>query len=164
MSQNRMYINGEWVEASDGARIDIINPATEEKIDSIPVATAIDLDHALDGAEQAWRRWQKTDAWTRSAKIRTIANLIRERAKDIALVMTEEQGKPIAEATGEVNAAADQFDWFADEARRIYGRVIDGHSTDHRLLVMRQAIGPVAAFSPWNFPALLPRSNCTAEV
>jgi succinate-semialdehyde dehydrogenase/glutarate-semialdehyde dehydrogenase len=156
LSQNRMYINGEWVEASDGARIDIINPATEEKIDSIPVATAIDLDHALDGAEQAWRRWQKTDAWTRSAKIRTIANLIRERAKDIALVMTEEQGKPIAEATGEVNAAADQFDWFADEARRIYGRVIDGHSTDHRLLVMRQAIGPVAAFSPWNFPALLP--------
>lgn len=156
MSQNKMYINGKWAEASDGARVDIINPATEENIDSIPVATAGDLDNALEGAEQAWRRWQKVDAWTRSAKIRVIANLIRERAKDIALVMTEEQGKPVAEATGEVNATADQFDWYADEARRIYGRVIDGHSTDHRLLVMRQAIGPVAAFSPWNFPALLP--------
>lgn len=156
MSQNKMYINGEWVEASDGARVEIINPATEEKTDSIPVATTIDLDKALEGADKSWRSWQKVDAWTRSAKIRIIANLIRERAKEIALVMTEEQGKPVAEATGEINAAADQFDWFADEARRIYGRVIDGHSSDHRLLVIRQPIGPVAAFSPWNFPALLP--------
>lgn len=156
LANNKMYINGEWVEASDGARTDIINPATEEKIDSIPVATSDDLDKALEGAESAWRSWQKVDVWTRSAKLRVVANLIRERAKDIALVMTEEQGKPVAEAIGEVNAAADQFDWYADEARRIYGRVIDGHSSDHRLLVIRQPIGPVAAFSPWNFPALLP--------
>jgi len=154
--QNKMYINGQWVEAADEARVDIINPATEEKIDSIPMATGNDLDMALEAADQAWRSWRNVDPWTRSEKLRTIANLIRERVKTIATVMTEEQGKTLAESIGEVNAAADQFDWYADEARRIYGRVIEGHSRDYRLMVLRQPVGPVAAFSPWNFPALLP--------
>jgi succinate-semialdehyde dehydrogenase/glutarate-semialdehyde dehydrogenase len=96
------------------------------------------------------------DAWTRSAALRRVAQVIRDRADTFADVLTEEQGKPLAEARAEVHAAADQFDWYADEARRIYGRVIDGHSREQRLLILRQPIGPVAAFSPWNFPALLP--------
>lgn len=153
---NQMYIDGGWVEASDGARLDIIDPATEEKVDSVPVATAQDLDRALAAADRAWKEWREVDAWNRSAALRRVADLVRERAGDIAAVTTEEQGKPLAEARGEVNATADQFDWYADEARRIYGRVVDAHSRAHRILVMRQPIGPVAAFSPWNFPALLP--------
>ncbi len=152
---NEMFIDGEWVPASDGARREIINPATEEAVDTVPVATAADLDKALEAADRGWREWREVDAWTRSAALRRIADWIREHAEAIAAVMTEEQGKPITEAKGEIVASADVYDWFADEARRIYGRVIDGHSRAHRLLVMRQPIGPVAAFSPWNFPMLL---------
>jgi succinate-semialdehyde dehydrogenase/glutarate-semialdehyde dehydrogenase len=152
---NRMYIDGRWVGASDGKTTDIIDPATEQTVDTVPVATAADLDRALDAAGSGFNIWRETDAWTRSATIRRVAEIVRERADAIAAVLTEEEGKPTAEAAGEVRAAADQFDWYADEARRIYGRVIDGHSREHRLLVIRQPIGPVAAFSPWNFPALL---------
>jgi succinate-semialdehyde dehydrogenase/glutarate-semialdehyde dehydrogenase len=151
-----MFVDGVWTPASDGARMEIINPATEESIDSVPVATPADLDRALAAADRAWRSWCEVDAWSRSAALRRVAELLRARADGIAAVLTEEQGKPLAEAKGEVLAAADQFDWYADEARRIYGRVIDGHSSANRLLVLRQPVGPVAAFTPWNFPALLP--------
>lgn len=152
---NLMYIDGDWTPASDGAKMDIINPADEKKIDTIPVATKDDLDRALESADRAWRSWKEVDVWTRSAHIRRVSDIIKERKEEIAAVLTEEQGKPTAEAMGEIGAAAEQFDWYADESRRIYGRVIDGHSKEHRLLVIREPIGPVAAFSPWNFPALL---------
>ena len=152
---NQLYIDGQWVDASDGARREIVNPATEEAVDSVPVATDGDLDRALEAADRAWREWRETDAWTRSGMLRRVAGLIRERADEIAEVLTEEQGKTLGESRGETLAAADQFDWYADEARRIYGRVIDGHSRAHRLMVIRQPVGPVAAFSPWNFLILL---------
>ncbi len=152
---NEMYVDGKWVPAGDGARQEIVNPATEEAVDSVPVATDADLDGVLGVAERAWHEWRQVDAWTRSAALRTIAGLVRDRSQEIAAVLTEEQGKPLAEAHGELAATADQFDWYADEARRIYGRMIDGHNRQHRLMVMRQPIGPVAAFVPWNFPALL---------
>lgn len=150
-----MFIDGQWVAASDGARREIINPATEERVDSVPLATTADLDRALEAADRAWLHWREVDAWTRSAALRRIAELVRARAETIAEVLTEEQGKPIAEARAEMLAAADLYDWYADEARRIYGRIVDGHSRAHRLLVMRQPVGPVAAFTPWNFPMLL---------
>jgi succinate-semialdehyde dehydrogenase / glutarate-semialdehyde dehydrogenase len=152
---NQLYINGLWRDASDGATTEIIDPATEEVVGVVPMATTADLDDALAAAEAAWPLWREVDAWTRSAKIRRVGVLIRERIDLIAAVLTEEMGKPLAEAKGELGATADQFDWYADEARRIYGRMIDGHSREHRLMVIRQPIGPVAAFSPWNFPALL---------
>jgi succinate-semialdehyde dehydrogenase/glutarate-semialdehyde dehydrogenase len=152
---SELFINGQWRPSSDGTRQEIINPANEEVVGSVPRATAEDLDQALASAEAAWRSWREVDAWTRSAVLRRTAGLIRDRIDEMARVLTEEQGKPLAEARGELGATADQFDWYADEARRIYGRIIEGHSRDHRLLVFRQPVGPVAAFSPWNFPALL---------
>jgi len=152
---NKMYINGEWAPASDGGTLDVVDPATEEKVDTVPVATASDLDRALEAADTAWRSWRDVDAWTRSAKLRAVASLVRKRADAIAEIVTEEMGKTLGESRGEVMATADQFDWYADEARRLYGRVVDAHSKAHRILVFRQPIGPVAAFSPWNFPALL---------
>ncbi len=152
---NDLYIDGRWTAAADNARADIVNPATEESIDSVPIATTADLDQALTAADRGWRDWREVDAWERSAALRKIAMIVRKRTAEIAKVLSEEQGKPLAEARGELGAAADQFDWYADEARRIYGRVIDGHNRQHRLMVMRQPIGPVAAFVPWNFPALL---------
>ena len=152
---NRLYIDGEWGGDAKGPTLEIVNPATEEKVDAVPMAGTADLDRALEAAGRAWRSWRNVDAWSRSAVLRRSAGLVRERADGIAAVITQEQGKPLAEAKGEVAATADVFDWYADEARRIYGRVIDGHSRDHRLLVMREPVGPVAGFSPWNFPALL---------
>lgn len=152
---NLLYIDGEWRPSSDGATLPIIDPATEEQVDTVPVATAQDLDSALDAAECGWKAWREVDAWTRSATLRRVAALVRERVDQIAACITEEQGKTLGEARGETLATADQFDWYADEARRVYGRVVDGHSRTNRILVLRQPIGPVAAFSPWNFPALL---------
>ena len=151
-----MWIDGAWTPASDGARLDVVDPATEEVIDSVPRATAADLDRALAAAECAGRNWRAVDPWSRSAVLRTAARLVRERTEAIASAMTEEQGKPLAEARAEIAGAADHLDWNADEARRIYGRVIEARSRESRLFVMREPIGPVAAFTAWNFPVLLP--------
>ncbi len=150
-----MLIEGSWVDSSDAKTLDVINPATEEKIYSIPCASQEDLAAALLSSDIAWKKWRDVDAWTRSAKLRRVADILRERADEIASALTEEQGKTLPESKGEILATADQFDWYADEARRIYGRWIDGHNSSQRLLVRHQSVGPVAAFSPWNFPALL---------
>ncbi|HTX00863.1 MAG TPA: NAD-dependent succinate-semialdehyde dehydrogenase [Acidimicrobiales bacterium] len=151
-----MLIDGSLVAAGGRRTIEVIDPSTEEPVGTVPVATAADLDRALEAVERAWRQWRETDAWTRSAVLRATAANVRAAAGDIAATLTAEAGKPLGEARAEVLAAADQFDWFADEARRIYGRVVDGRARDQRLVVLRQAIGPVAAFTAWNFPALLP--------
>ena len=117
---NRMYIDGEWASGSEGETVDIVNPADEQVIDAVPKATAQDVDRALAAAGRAWKEWREEDAWTRCAALRRVAAWVRERADTIANVLTEEQGKTIPECLGEINAAADQFDWYADEARRIY--------------------------------------------
>jgi succinate-semialdehyde dehydrogenase/glutarate-semialdehyde dehydrogenase len=159
-----MYIDGAWVNSADGGTMPIIDPATEEQVDSVPRAAVADLDRALAAAERGWLVWRETDAWTRSSTVRRVAALIRERADAMASVITEEQGKPLSEASGELSATADQFDWNADEARRIYGRSFEGHSRGERLMVIRQPVGPVAAFSPGNFPALLPARKIAAAL
>ena len=161
---NQMYIDGAWTDASDGARLEVIDPATEEVIDRVPVATTADLDRALGAATRGFELWRATDAWTRSATLRKVAEWIRSRVEPLAAVMTAEQGKPLPEAARELKATADQFDWFADEARRIYGRTVDAHSTAHRIWVNREPIGPVAAFTPWNFPALLAARKIAAAL
>ena len=102
-----LYLNGRWLPASDGARLPIVDPATEETVDSVPVATSVDLDAALDAAAVGWKAWREVDAWTRSAALRRAAELIRERSQETAAVLTEEQGKPLAESRGELAAAAD---------------------------------------------------------
>lgn len=159
-----LYIGGEWSHSSDGASITVLNPATEQVVARVPLATPDDCQRALAAASKGFVVWREADAWSRSAHLREVASLLRERASDIGAVMTQEQGKPRTEACAEVLAAADQFDWYADEARRIYGRVIDGHSRAQRLLTLRQPVGPVAAFTPWNFPALLPARKVAAAL
>jgi succinate-semialdehyde dehydrogenase/glutarate-semialdehyde dehydrogenase len=152
----KLFLDGDWTDSSDGATTDVLDPATEELYGTIARATESDIDAALVSAQSGLALWRATDAWTRSARIRRVAELLREWAPAAAFVMTSEQGKPLAEAEAEWNAAADQFDWYADEARRIYGRTVDGHSTDVRITVRREPVGVVAAFASWNFPALLP--------
>ena len=148
-----MLIDGIWRNASDGGTVDVENPANRAVVATVPKATADDLAEALAAAERVRGSWSETNSWQRSAILRRAANNIRERLDEIALLLTEEQGKTLPEARGEVNSAAEQFDWYADEARRIYGRTVDGHSPDMRITVRREPIGPVAAFAAWNFPS-----------
>ncbi len=156
MALDRMLIDGTWTSASDGAALDVVDPTTEEPLGTVPAASGDDLDRALDAARRGFAEWREADAWTRSATLRRVAGVLAGRAEAIAGVMTAETGKPLAQSRAEVSSTVDQFDWYADEARRIYGRTIDGHSRDTRLMVLAQPVGPVAAFTAWNFPALLP--------
>jgi succinate-semialdehyde dehydrogenase/glutarate-semialdehyde dehydrogenase len=130
-----LYINGQWRPASDGARTDVIDPATEQPLTSVALATRHDVDEALAAAAEGFRTWRATGAWERSRALREMAVIVRDQVDRYADVMTGEQGKPLAQARAEVLSSADQFDWYADEARRIYGRTVDGHSTDMRITV-----------------------------
>lgn len=146
---------GHWVPGGAGETYEVRDPATEELVAEVAVADVTDVDAAIASATAGFDTWRNTDAWTRSAVLRRAADLVRDRVDDIAWVMTSEQGKPLPEARAEVLAAADQYDWYADEARRIYGRIVDGHGPGSRIFVRREPVGVVAAFSTWNFPALL---------
>ena len=156
INPGQLYIGGGWRPASEDAVRNVHDPATQEVYGTISQATDADIETALDSAQMGLAIWRNTDAWTRSATIRRIATILREWAPKSAQVMTAEQGKPLREAEAEWLATADQFDWYADEARRIYGRTVDGHSINNRIIVRREPIGIVAAFAAWNFPALLP--------
>lgn len=151
-----LYIDGQWCPASDGGTIDLRNPADGSSIGAVAAASEHDIDRAVMAAERAWRTWREVDGWSRAAVLRRVAEIVLERRPEIAATMTEEQGKPLAEASAEVTAAAEQFDWYADEARRLYGRIVPSHESETRIHVQREPIGPVAAFTAWNFPALLP--------
>ncbi len=153
---NKLLVDGRWCDASNGEFLAIIDPSTEAVIDHVPMATGADVDAALAAAQRGFERWREAGAWDRSAVLRRAAALIVEYTEQIAHTLTAEQGKPLAEARGEIMAAAEQFDWYADEARRLYGRLIPAHSSQERISVLKQPVGPVAAFSAWNFPVLLP--------
>jgi succinate-semialdehyde dehydrogenase/glutarate-semialdehyde dehydrogenase len=147
-----LYIDGTWTAAISGRSIDVVNPATGEKIGIVSHAEKADLDRALEAAAKGFQAWRKVAAFDRSKLMRKAADILRSRADEIARVLTQEQGKPLPEAKGEVLAAADVIDWFAEEARRAYGRVIPARADGIYQLVIKEPVGPVAAFTPWNFP------------
>lgn len=159
-----LFIDGEWIAASERETAPVINPATQVEIGRVPLATAADLDHALQVAAQAFEVWRNTVPVERARILKRGANLIRERAEHIATVMTLEEGKPLAESRDEVMRAAEYFEWFAEEARRIDGRVVPSNRPGVQQLVKKQAIGPVAAFTPWNFPAITPARKLSAAL
>ncbi|MGP2441616.1 NAD-dependent succinate-semialdehyde dehydrogenase [Streptomyces sp. JW3] len=147
----RMYIAGEWCQGATGRTAPIVDPATEEVIGDVPLATTADLDRALDAAAQGFQVWRATPVTERTRILHAAADLIAERAAGIGRISTQEQGKPLRESTGEARRTAGTLRWHADDARRAYGRIIP---TDPGtvLTVRREPIGPVAAFVPWNFP------------
>lgn len=161
---HKLHIGGAWRAASDGATRGVTDPATEEEIGTIAVATDSDLDAALDAAAAGFATWRQWGTWDRAAKLRKVADLIRERAERIATLMSLETGKPLAESRGEVGAAADQFEWYSEETKRIYGQIIEARTPDSRMSVIYQPVGVVAAFSAWNFPALLPARKIAAAL
>ncbi|MBR0665662.1 NAD-dependent succinate-semialdehyde dehydrogenase [Roseomonas hellenica] len=147
-----LHIAGEWRQARSGRTIPVLNPATEEVIGKVAHASTDDLDEALEAAEAGFATWRKVSAFERSKLMRKAADIFRSRADEIAKLMTLEQGKPLPEAKMEVLAGADVIDWFAEEARRAYGRVIPARAEGVYQLVVKEPVGPVAAFTPWNFP------------
>ncbi|MCD9878490.1 NAD-dependent succinate-semialdehyde dehydrogenase [Streptomyces guryensis] len=148
----RMYIAGEWCQGATGRTAPIVNPATGETIGEVPLATTADLDRALDAAAEGFWTWRGTPIARRTEILHTAAGLLTERAAEVGRIMTLEQGKPLAEATGEARRVADTLRWHADDARRAYGRIIPS-APGTVLSVRREPVGPVAAFVPWNFPA-----------
>jgi len=148
----QLHIAGKWRNAEGDRSIPVLNPATEEQIGTVAHASRGDLDAALEAASKGFAVWRRTSAFERSKIMRRAAGLIRERAEAIAPLMTMEQGKPLFEAKTETLLAADIIDWFAEEARRAYGRVIPARAPDVYQLVIKEPVGPVAAFTPWNFP------------
>jgi len=151
-SHTQLFINGSWTDSRSGATLSVLNPATAEEIGTVSNAKHSDLDLALDAAQKGFHAWRKISAFERSKIMRKAAELIRSRIDTITRILTTEQGKPLAEAKGEVLVAADVIDWFAEEARRTYGRVIPPRAAGVYQLVVKEPVGPVAAFSPWNFP------------
>jgi succinate-semialdehyde dehydrogenase/glutarate-semialdehyde dehydrogenase len=151
-TDTRLLINGEWCDAASGKTLDVINPATGQAIGKVAHAGIADLDRALEAAQRGFEAWRKIPANERATTMRKAAALVRERASDIGRLMTQEQGKPFAEARVEVLAAADIIEWFADEGRRVYGRIVPSRNLAAQQLVLKEPIGPVAAFTPWNFP------------
>ena len=148
----QLFIAGQWRDAADGRSLAVFNPATGQEIGRVAHAGKADLDQALAAAQQGFETWRATSAADRGKLMRKAAALLRERAAEIAAVMTQEQGKPLAEARIETLSAADIIDWAAEEGLRVYGRVVPSRHPAARQLVLKDPVGPVAAFTPWNFP------------
>jgi succinate-semialdehyde dehydrogenase / glutarate-semialdehyde dehydrogenase len=159
-----LYIGGKWSWGSGERKKPVLDPATEEVIGHIPDATADDIDRALAAAAAGFELWRKVPAWERGTMLRRISDLLRARIDQLAVVMSTESGKPLAESKGEWLACAEQFEWYAEEARRIYGQSYDGRDAATRMAVIFQPVGVVAAFSAWNFPALLPARKIAAAL
>lgn len=147
-----LYIDGEFVSGEGRKTQDVVNPATGDVLGQLPHATQKDLDRALAAAERAFQTWKVSSPMDRAAVLRKVGQLSRDQAKEIGRNMTLDQGKPLAEAVGEVVSCSEHADWHAEECRRIYGRVITPRNPDVRQIVVREPIGVCAAFTPWNFP------------
>ena len=148
----QLLIDGQWQDAASGKKIPVHNPATGEVIGHVAHASISDLDRALEAANKGFQIWKNTSAHERQAVMRRAAQLLQQRVDEIAQVLTMEQGKPLAEAKAEVQAGVGIIEWFADEALRVYGRIVPSRKSEVLQQVIKEPVGPVAAFTPWNFP------------
>jgi succinate-semialdehyde dehydrogenase/glutarate-semialdehyde dehydrogenase len=153
--RTQAYVAGEWAAAHNGATRDVLNPASGQKLGTVPNMGAAETRRAIEAAAAALPAWAKKTAQERAVILRRWYDLMLANQEDLARIMTAEQGKPLAEARGEIAYAAGFIDWFGEEGKRLYGDIIPGHQADKRILVLRQPIGVVAAITPWNFPAAM---------
>jgi succinate-semialdehyde dehydrogenase / glutarate-semialdehyde dehydrogenase len=154
--QLQLYIDGAWSNGEGRKGEDVLNPATEKPLAHLPHASTADLDRAVEAAKKGFAVWRATSAYDRARILRKAADLMRERHDTIAKIMVQEQGKIYAEARMEVLTSADIIEWYAEEGRRAYGRIVPGRAKGTRQLVIQEPVGIVAAFTPWNFPVLTP--------
>ena len=155
MKRNQLFINGQWVDGETANTYDVINPATEESLTTIAYGTRADARRALEAAQAAMSGWQGMTVYDRASRLKKLADLMRERCEYLAVALTLEQGKPLTESRGEIMASAATFEWFAEEAKRAYGRTIPASAPNKRIFTVRHPVGVVAAVSPWNFPIVL---------
>lgn len=163
-TQLALFIDGQWLDGTSRQSEDVLNPATGKALGPLPHATKADLDRAIDAANKGLAVWRNTSAYDRSKVMRKAADLVRERYDHIAKVMTQEQGKPYPESRAEVIGTAEIIEWFAEEGRRAYGRIVPGRQKGVRQLVVQEPVGVVAAFTPWNFPTLTPVRKIAASL
>ncbi|MBT8428659.1 MAG: aldehyde dehydrogenase family protein, partial [Gammaproteobacteria bacterium] len=154
------FVNGAWTGSEDSKRFAVANPATGEQLALVSDLGARETEYAVTAADAAWPEWRTKTAKERSAILRRWFDLIMQHQEDLARLMTAEQGKPLAEARGEVAYGAAFVEWFAEEAKRVYGDVIPAAMNDRRYVVIRQPIGVVAAITPWNFPIAMITRKC----
>jgi len=152
---DRAYIDGAWTNADSGATYDVCNPADGTLIASVPRMGVAETRRAIEAAQRAYRPWRKKTAKERAVIVRRIGELMMESHEDLALLLTLEQGKPLAEARAEIAYAASFFEWFSEECRRMYGDVIPAHAADKRIVVLKEPIGVCAGITPWNFPSAM---------
>jgi succinate-semialdehyde dehydrogenase/glutarate-semialdehyde dehydrogenase len=148
----KLFIGGEWVARGTRATRPVINPATGATLGELPIASTADLDRALEAAQKSFPVWRAKAPHERGRILRGAADLLRERTERIARLATQEEGKTLAETRWEVALSADIFEWYAEEGRRAYGRVLPQRASGVRMTVLKEPVGPVAAFAPWNFP------------
>jgi succinate-semialdehyde dehydrogenase/glutarate-semialdehyde dehydrogenase len=153
--RQQCYVDGKWVDADSGGTLDVDNPATGEKLGTVPRMGAAETRRAIEAANRAQPAWAAKTAKERAAILRRWHDLMMANQEDLAKLMTAEQGKPLAEAKGEVAYAASFIEWFAEEGKRIYGDTIPAHAADKRIVVLKQPVGVCAAITPWNFPAAM---------
>jgi succinate-semialdehyde dehydrogenase/glutarate-semialdehyde dehydrogenase len=149
------YVGGQWCPADDGSTIGVTNPATGARLGTVPGMGAAETRRAIEAANAAWPAWRAKTAKERAAVLHRWFDLMMAHQEDLAILMTLEQGKPLAESRGEIGYAASFLEWFAEEGRRVYGDTIPGHQADKRILVTKEPIGVCAAITPWNFPAAM---------
>jgi succinate-semialdehyde dehydrogenase/glutarate-semialdehyde dehydrogenase len=153
--RQQCYVDGRWHDADSGKTLAVTNPATAEVLGTVPNMGAAETRRAIEAANAAWPAWRAKTAKERSAVLRKWADLMMANQEDLAIIMTAEQGKPLTESRGEIVYAASFIEWFAEEARRVYGDTIPGHQPDKRIVVIKQPVGVCAAITPWNFPAAM---------
>jgi succinate-semialdehyde dehydrogenase/glutarate-semialdehyde dehydrogenase len=153
--RQQVLVAGEWVDADDAQTVAVTNPANGEQVGTVPMCGAAETARAIAAADKAQRAWRHVPAKERSALLRRLNDLMLASADDLAQIMTAEQGKPLAEAKGEIVYAASFIEWFADEARRVYGDTIPAAQGDKRILAIKQPVGTTAAITPWNFPTAM---------
>ena len=151
----KAYINGQWVDADDNSTLNVINPVNQEIIGHVPNCGATETNAAITAAAAAQKKWEQRPAKEKASVLRNFYDLICSNQDDLAKILTYEQGKPLAEAAGEIAYSASFIEWFAEEAKRIYGDVIPGHLHDRRTVVIKQPVGVVASITPWNFPSAM---------
>ena len=153
--RQQAFVAGAWVDADDGATVAVVNPATGVTLGTVPMCGAAETRRAIAAAEVAQRAWAQVSAKERAAILRRLNDLMLANTDDLALIMTSEQGKPLAESKGEIGYAASFIEWFAEEARRVYGDTIPATSNDKRIIAIKQPVGVTAAITPWNFPTAM---------
>lgn len=153
--RQQCYIQGNWTDADSGTTLPVTNPATGDLLGSVPKMGSAEARRAIEAAHAAWPGWRKRTAGERSGILRKWFELMIANQEDLAVLMTLEQGKPLAEARGEIAYAASFIEWFAEEGKRIYGDIIPSHAADKRIIVLKEPLGVVAAITPWNFPSAM---------